>query len=101
MKRFLLLALALVGPSCGDGGGSTPSVRSNTDEVKSRRDEIQALADVPSDASKDVPTLLRAMGDSDPDVRWLAEFALGRVDERGIKALIQALRNDSPKIRQS
>jgi alpha-L-fucosidase len=102
MKRFLLLVLALLGPSCsGGGGGTTPSVRSNSEEVKSRRDEIQALADVPADASKEVPTLLRTMSDSDPQLRWLAEFALGRVDERGIKALVQALRDDSVKIRQS
>ena len=55
MRRILLLVLALVGPNCGGSGGTTPSVKSNTEEVKSRRDEIQALADVPSDASKEVP----------------------------------------------
>jgi alpha-L-fucosidase len=101
MKRFLVLVVALVGPSCGGSGGSTPSVKSNTEEVKSRREEIQAIADVPSDASKEVPTLLSAMGDSDPDVRWIAEFGLGRVDARGIKALTDALRDPSPKIRWS
>jgi len=100
MKRFLVLVLALVGPSCGGGDGATPpTVRSNTEEVKSRRDEIQALADVPSDASKEVPTLLRAMSDPDPDVRWIAEFGLGRVDARGIRSLADALRDDSSKVR--
>lgn len=91
MNRPLIVALALLAPSCGGGGATPPLVKSNTEEVKSRRDEIKAIADVPADASKEVPTLLKAMSDNDPDVRWLAEYGLGRVDARGVKALVEAL----------
>jgi alpha-L-fucosidase len=92
------LAVLAVLSACGGGGGS--SVKANPEEIKSRRDEIKAIADVPSDASKEAPTLLNAMNDADPEVRWLAEFGLGRVDEsRGVKALIRALEDKSPKIR--
>lgn len=102
MNRFPAVSLALtVLAACGGGGGGSPSVRSNVEEVRSRRDEIKAIADVPSDASKEVPTLLKAMGDPDPEIRWIAEFGLGRVDARGVKALITALRDDSPRIRQA
>ena len=94
------MAVLLLLSACGGGGSApAPSVRANTEERKNRRDEIKALADVPADASKDVPTLLKAMNEHDPEVRWLAEFALGRVDDRGIKALTRALSDDSPKIR--
>src|SRR5262245_1262516 len=95
-----LLVVVGCGGSGGGGGGGGSSVKANTEEIKSRRDEIKAIADVPSDASKEVPTLLNAMNDPDPEVRWLAEFGLGRVDEpRGVKALIKALDDKSPKIR--
>jgi alpha-L-fucosidase len=100
MTRSTILLLALLAAGCGGGGAPTPSVRSNTDEVKGRREEIKALGDVPSDASKEVPRLLAAMNDPDPEVRWRAEFALGRVQQpRALKALTVALRDDSPKIR--
>jgi|GEM_PF-3102507 len=91
MKRSLIVALALLAPSCGGGGTTPPVVKSNTEEVKSRRDEIKAIADVPADASKEVPTLLKAMSDTDPEVRWIAEYGLGRVEARGIKALVETL----------
>jgi len=98
MTRSLLLSLALVLlVSCGGDAGT--SVKSNTEEKKSRREEMLAIADSPSAASKEVPTLLRAMDDPDPEVRWIAEFGLGRVDARGLKAIADALKDESPKVR--
>lgn len=98
-NRLLVLTLALLAPSCG-GSGPTPAVvKSNTEEVKSRRDEIKAIAEVPSDASGNVPMLLKALSDPDPEVRWLAEFGLGRVDAKGVKALIDTLRHEDPALR--
>src|SRR5258706_2782253 len=103
MTRIPILTLALlVFAGCGGGGGApapAPMVRSNKDEIQERRDEIKALGDVPSDASSEVPKLLRATDDPDPEVRWRAEFALGRVDARGLKALVEAFQDPSPKIR--
>src|SRR4029450_9648276 len=99
MDRTLMLAPALLAPSCGGGGTTPPLVKSNTEEVKSRRDEIKAIAEVPSDASKEVPTLLKALSDPDPEVRWLAEFGLGRVEARGVRALVDALQDSDPTLR--
>src|SRR5258705_10757687 len=101
-RNPLLTSALLLLAACGGGGGGSapaPSVKSNTDELQERRDEIRALGDVPADASKEVPKLLRAMGDPDAEIRWRAEFALGRVEPRGVKALTDALKDNSPKIR--
>jgi len=98
MTRTPLLSLTLLLlASCGGDAGT--SVKSNTEEKKSRREEIWAIAEAPSSASKEVPTLIRAMEDPDPEVRWIAEFGLGRVDARGVKALSDALKDESPKVR--
>lgn len=101
MTRNSILSFALMLlAACGGSGATTPSVKSNAGEVLEYRDEIKALGASPSDASKEVPKLLKAMGDPDPEIRWRAEFALGRVEApRGIKALAEALRDGSPKIR--
>ncbi len=98
MTRTPVISLALLLlVSCGGDAGT--SVKSNTEEKKSRREEMLAIADSPSSASKEVPTLLRAMDDPDPEVRWIAEFGLGRVDARGMKAISDALKDESPKVR--
>jgi alpha-L-fucosidase len=99
MNRSAILAVALLLPAACGGGAPAPSVRANTEEKKSKRDEYMAIADSPSDASGSVYTLLKAMDDPDPDVRWIAEFGLGRVDAGGLKKLIEALGDNSPKIR--
>jgi alpha-L-fucosidase len=103
MNRIAVLSLAipLMAACGGSESSSTPSVRSNADELQARRDEIKALGENPSDVSSEVPRLLRAMNDPDPEIRWRAEFALGRVQPSGIKALVEALRDKSPRIRTS
>jgi alpha-L-fucosidase len=100
MGRFWLAvpAFAIV-CSCGGGGDPAPSVKSNTEEVQGRRDEIKSAGDAPAESSGEVLRLLQAMDDPDPEVRWRAEFALGRSGPRGIKSITSALRNESPKIR--
>lgn len=102
MVRLALLSfLVPLAAACGGGSSAAPSVRSNADEVKTRRDEIKALGDDPSDASNQVPKLLQAMNDPDPEIRWRAEFALGRIQPSGLKSLTESLRDKSPKIRIS
>jgi alpha-L-fucosidase len=95
---FAVPALLIV-CSCGGGGDAPPSVKSNNEEVQGRREEIKSAGDAPAESSSEVLRLLKAMDDPDPEVRWRAEFALGRVGPRGVRSLTSALRNDSPKIR--
>jgi alpha-L-fucosidase len=97
MIRIPLACLLLLLVSCGGDAGT--SVKSTSEEKKSRREELLAIADAPSEASREVPALLRAMDDPDAEVRWIAEFGLGRVDARGVKAIADALGDESPKVR--
>jgi alpha-L-fucosidase len=98
MRQTPVLSLALLLlVSCGGDAGT--SIKSNTEEKKSRREELRSIAEEPASASKEVPTLLRAMDDPDPEVRWIAEFGLGRVDARGLRAIADALKDESPKVR--
>jgi|SRR5579859_335587 len=103
MARFWIGAPALlILCSCGGGGGAPPeSVKSNSEEIQGRREEIKSAGDTPAESSSEILRLLQAMDDHDPEVRWRSEFALGRVGPRGLRALTSALRDEHPKIRQA
>lgn len=99
--RLAVPALMIV-CSCGGGGGAPPpSVKSDNEAVQGRRDELKSAGDAPAESSGDVLRLLRAMEDPDPEVRWRAEFALGRVGPKGLKSITAALQNENPKIRSA
>jgi alpha-L-fucosidase len=100
MARSTLGALALLlGAACGGGGAPAPSVRSNTEEVQGKREEIKSAGEAPVDSSGEVLALLKSMDEPDPEVRWRAEFALGRVGPRGLKGIAEALKHENPRIR--
>jgi len=99
MARSPVVCLALLlAASCG-GGDSAPSVRSNSEEVQGRREEVKVAGESSADSSGEVMRLLRSMDDTDLEVRWRAEFALGRVSPYGIRSLADALRDENPRIR--
>ncbi|HLY11060.1 MAG TPA: alpha-L-fucosidase [Planctomycetota bacterium] len=99
-RSWIAVPALLIACSCGGGGGAPPpSVKSDNEEVQGRREEVKSAGDSPAESPGEVLRLLKAMDDPDPEVRWRAEFALGRVGPRGIKSLASALRNESPKIR--
>jgi hypothetical protein len=94
MARSTIGALALLlGAACGGGGAPAPSVRSNTEEVQGKREEIKSAGEAPVDSSGEVLALLKSMDEPDPEVRWRAEFALGRVGPRGLKGIADALKH--------
>jgi len=100
MARSTVAALALLfAAACGGGGEPAPSVRSNNEEVQGKREEIKAAGDAPVDSSGEVLALLKSMDEPDPEVRWRAEFALGRVGPAGLQAIADALKHDNPRIR--
>lgn len=48
-----------------------------------------------------VPLLLDALLDKDPEVRWRAEFAIGRLGPRAVPKLIEALASNRPSLRRT
>ena len=100
MARSMLVALTLLlGAACGGGGAPAPSVRANTEEVQGKREETKSAGEAPGDSSSEVLALLKSMDEPDPEVRWRAEFALGRVGPRGLKGIAEALKHENPRIR--
>lgn len=60
--------------------------------VYKRREAALMLGEDPLLALEAVPALLKALRDDDAQVRWRAEFALGRTGAEGVPKLIDALR---------
>src|SRR5206468_5360716 len=81
--RRLWLALGLV--SCS---AVHPLLDTN---VTKRRETALLLGEEPELARISLPFLLRAMSDVDPEVRWRAEFALGRAGPDIVLELAEAL----------
>jgi alpha-L-fucosidase len=84
MRPLALAVLALA--SC-----SSPHPLDQTNLHK-RREAAAMMGDDPELAREAIPQLLRAMKDVDAQVRWRAEFALGRIRPNGLPALAAALK---------
>ncbi|HXX92269.1 MAG TPA: alpha-L-fucosidase, partial [Planctomycetota bacterium] len=84
--RLALLPLGFLALSCSS---LHPLEQSN---VYKRREAAAVFGANPELAREAIPQLLRAMRDVDAQVRWRAEFALGRIRQNGIPALAAALK---------
>jgi hypothetical protein len=100
-RSWIAVPAVLILCSCGGGAAPPPSVKSNNEETQGRREEIKSAGEAAPESSGEVVRLLKAMNDPDAEVRWRAEFALGRVGPRGVKSLIGALRDDQSQIRSA
>jgi alpha-L-fucosidase len=60
--------------------------------VFKRREAATMLGEDPQLALEAVPLLLHALNDDDAQVRWRAEFALGRLGAEGVPRMVEALR---------
>jgi HEAT repeat protein len=82
-----------VGPLIKNLSARTFGRSSINDTKTSQLSATWALADIGVAA---VEPLIKALGDEDDDVRWLAADALGEIgDERAVEPLIKALRDDN------
>jgi len=97
MTRSTIFFSRCFAAGCGGARPRRRSARTPTSEGAARGD--QALGRRASDASKEVPRLLTAMNDPDPEVAGARSSRWDGSSSPRPKALTVALRDDSPKIR--
>ncbi len=103
MRRDCVLLFSVVGAvaACASRAGSSPDRDLAATAVEGRRQAARALGESPERARRHVPALLRAMSDPDGEVRWRADFALGRVGRDGVQGLVAGLADADARVRRA
>jgi len=97
----LPLAAALLALGAPAAPAAEENPYADADPMENHRRAIMGWAGAGLAGAPFVSGLIRDVGGADPDIRWRAEFAIGRIGVAAVPPLVEALKSPDAAIRES